>query len=130
MAGWSGPEPGSANAAWPGSALEHADHQMSERITWVNCPECGAHAAVGWDGDHPVEFDCAAGCSLGASDVRRRFGSTDSSGLAPQDAEHQPVAHALSVTPWVRHPSAASASRRVKPGATPRSGPDDSGRRR
>ncbi|WP_170861217.1 hypothetical protein [Trujillonella endophytica] len=36
---------------------------MSERITWTNCPDCGATAAVGWIGDRPVELDCFSGCS-------------------------------------------------------------------
>lgn len=47
---------------------------MSERISWVTCPECGASAAVGWDGDRPVEFDCMAGCRLSPSHLQQHFG--------------------------------------------------------
>jgi hypothetical protein len=37
---------------------------MSERISWTTCPHCGGAAAVGWLQDDPIEFDCAAGCTV------------------------------------------------------------------
>ena len=47
---------------------------MSDRVTWERCPRCGGRAAVGWVAvpgtvtepaeEVPVEFDCAAGCSV------------------------------------------------------------------
>jgi hypothetical protein len=52
-----------------------------ERITWTSCPRCSDRAAVGWRitkrGDtvkeDPVSFDCTAGCTLTASQVRSWF---------------------------------------------------------
>jgi hypothetical protein len=53
---------------------------MSERITWEPCPCCARPAAVGWGpvlgpdgqpaGERAVEFDCPAGCRLGAAELR------------------------------------------------------------
>lgn len=54
---------------------------MSERISWETCPRCGSPAALGWapsaasarrsDGEElPVEFDCTAGCTLNAAELR------------------------------------------------------------
>jgi hypothetical protein len=47
---------------------------VSDRVTWERCPRCAGRAAIGWvgvpgtgteaAGEVPVEFDCAAGCSV------------------------------------------------------------------
>jgi hypothetical protein len=47
---------------------------VSDRVTWERCPRCRGRAAVGWAvvprspgqpaAEVPVEFDCAAGCSV------------------------------------------------------------------
>jgi hypothetical protein len=60
---------------------------VSERVTWIECPECGAPAAVGWattawaDGEPveevPVELDCSTGCPLSLEEFRPRWDGTD-----------------------------------------------------
>lgn len=41
----------------------------SERVTWVECPECRQTAAVGWSNDRPVEFDCPQGCGVSVDQI-------------------------------------------------------------
>jgi hypothetical protein len=43
---------------------------MSDRVTWESCPRCGQAAALGWDDEHPVEFDCTTGCRPAAGQFR------------------------------------------------------------
>ena len=56
---------------------------MSEHVTWEDCLRCGRRAAVGWvpvrlhgapAGDRPVEFDCTAGCQVGAGELIEAYG--------------------------------------------------------
>ncbi len=57
---------------------------MSEHITWICCPLCGARAAVGWRRRHTrgvttlrwdvAEFDCREGCTLTDLQVLCWFG--------------------------------------------------------
>ena len=57
---------------------------MSEHVTWEACLRCGALAAVGWAPvvritgapaeNWPVEFDCRAGCQVGADELARAHG--------------------------------------------------------
>ena len=56
---------------------------MTEWVTWIDCPRCGAPAAVGWRtrtradgaaaGEIPVEFDCSVGCRLDAGELVEVF---------------------------------------------------------
>jgi hypothetical protein len=47
---------------------------VSERVTWAVCPDCGRPAAVGWLDDVPVEFDCPGGCLPSLEEVRALAG--------------------------------------------------------
>ncbi|HET6394599.1 MAG TPA: hypothetical protein VFG13_17370 [Blastococcus sp.] len=56
---------------------------MSEHVTWEVCVRCGLVAAVGWvpvrlrgarAGSRPVEFDCRAGCEVGAGELIEAYG--------------------------------------------------------
>jgi stage II sporulation protein AA (anti-sigma F factor antagonist) len=42
---------------------------VDERVTWVECPNCGQRAAIGWADRRPIEFDCTRGCRLPAPEV-------------------------------------------------------------
>jgi hypothetical protein len=49
---------------------------MSELVTWSDCPRCGGQAAIGWEwiGEEggiarPVEYDCRGGCQLTAEEL-------------------------------------------------------------
>jgi hypothetical protein len=51
--------------------------EISERVTWEDCPTCGRPAAVGWVDKHLVEFDCPGGCRMSEEQsevLRTRFG--------------------------------------------------------
>jgi hypothetical protein len=60
---------------------------VSERVSWIECPECGAPAAVGWattawaEGQSveevPVELDCSAGCPVSLEEFRPGWDETD-----------------------------------------------------
>ena len=56
---------------------------MSEHVTWEVCLRCGLPAAVGWvpvrlhgarAANRPVEFDCTAGCLVGAGELIEAYG--------------------------------------------------------
>ena len=43
--------------------------EVSEWVTWEDCPHCRRPAAVGWMKGRPTEFDCPRGCRLSAEQV-------------------------------------------------------------
>jgi hypothetical protein len=43
---------------------------VSERVTWEDCPNCGRPAAVGWLDEFPIEFDFTGGCLLSLQQIR------------------------------------------------------------
>jgi hypothetical protein len=56
---------------------------VSEHVTWEVCFRCGGRAAVGWvpvrlggtrAANRPVEFDCPAGCQVGAGELIEAYG--------------------------------------------------------
>jgi hypothetical protein len=56
--------------------------EMSERVTWENCPVCRRPAVVGWSNGRPIEFDCPGGCRLNAAHIQF---FADRRGRAPID---------------------------------------------
>jgi hypothetical protein len=45
---------------------------LSDGVTWEDCPNCQRVAAVGWLDGQVLAFDCPAGCCLSA-EQRRLF---------------------------------------------------------
>ncbi len=63
----------------PGAGHGGLEAGMSERITWEPCPSCGRSAAVGWAGQHPVEFDCPNDCPVSDAEVAHWYSAQEGS---------------------------------------------------